>query len=75
MNLARQSRNHRFWTAAGSEAPRRFWKQPGARKAVSPLRSATAVQNFVGNEPAARLGILDFLFAGKETTRQHICPP
>jgi len=29
-----------FWTAAGSEAPRRFWKQPAVRKAVSPLRSS-----------------------------------
>jgi hypothetical protein len=40
-------RNHGFWTAAGSEAPRRFWTQPAVRKAVSPLRSATAVQIFV----------------------------
>jgi Arc/MetJ-type ribon-helix-helix transcriptional regulator len=31
-----------FWTAAGSEAPRRFRTQTVARKAVSPLRSATA---------------------------------
>jgi len=40
-------RNHGFWTAAGSEAPRRFWAQPTVRRAVSPLRSATAVQIFV----------------------------
>jgi len=39
-------RNHGLWTAAGSEAPRRFWMPPVVRKAVSPLRSATAVQNF-----------------------------
>jgi hypothetical protein len=38
---------HGFWTAAESEAPRRFWQQAVARKAVSPLRSATAVQIFV----------------------------
>src|SRR5688500_3045818 len=32
------------WTAAGSEAPRRSGTTPSASKAVSPLRSATAVQ-------------------------------
>ena len=35
-----------LWTAAGSEAPRRFRNQGRAGKAVSPLRSATAVHNF-----------------------------
>jgi hypothetical protein len=35
-----------LWTAAGSEAPRRFGSSIRNRKAVSPLRSATAVQNF-----------------------------
>jgi hypothetical protein len=39
--------NHGSWTAAGSAAPRHFRKPAGARKAVSPLRSATAVQIFV----------------------------
>ncbi len=42
----------RFWTAAGSGAPRRFWTAEFSRilfitllaKAVSPLRSATALQ-------------------------------
>ena len=34
-----------FWTAAGSEAPRRFGMVAWLAKAVSPLRSATAVQN------------------------------
>jgi hypothetical protein len=34
-----------FWTAAGSEAPRRFGSSIHNRKAVSPLRFATAVQN------------------------------
>jgi len=34
-----------FWIAAGSEAPRRFGGSIRSRKAVSPLRSATAVQN------------------------------
>ena len=29
-----------------AETPRRFWKQPVVRKAVSPLRSATAIQIF-----------------------------
>jgi len=33
------------WTAAGSEAPRRFWMATYFAKAVSPLRSATAIQN------------------------------
>jgi hypothetical protein len=37
-------RNCRFWTAAGSEAPRRFGKPSVVRKAVSSLHSATAVQ-------------------------------
>jgi len=40
-------RNHSSWTAAGSAAPRRFRKPASARKAVSPLRSATAVQILV----------------------------
>ena len=44
-----------FWTAAGSEAPRRFWKQPAVRKAVSPLRSATAVQIFVVRARSCRI--------------------
>jgi hypothetical protein len=35
-----------FWTAAGSEAPRRFGSSILSRKAVSPLRSSTAVQYF-----------------------------
>jgi hypothetical protein len=35
-----------FWTAAGSGAPRRFGCSIRSRKAVSPLRSATAVQNY-----------------------------
>ncbi len=33
------------WTAAGNEAPRRFESSDRIRKAVSPLRSATALQN------------------------------
>jgi hypothetical protein len=37
-------RNCRFWTAAGSEAPRRFGEPSVVRKAVSSLHSATAVQ-------------------------------
>jgi hypothetical protein len=58
-------RNHNFWTAAGSEAPRRFWRQPAVRKAVSPLRSslrcasprqaATAVQIFVVRARSCRI--------------------
>src|ERR1017187_7570476 len=36
-----------FWTAAGSEAPRRFGSFVRSRKAVSPLRSVTAVQILV----------------------------
>jgi hypothetical protein len=34
-----------FWSAAGSEAPRRFGNSVRSRKAVSLPRSATAVQN------------------------------
>jgi hypothetical protein len=34
-----------FWSAAGSEAPRRFYIVGQHPKAVSPLRSATALQN------------------------------
>ena len=37
-----------FWTAAGSEAPRRFGSCDRSPKAVSPLRSATAFQNLHG---------------------------
>jgi hypothetical protein len=37
-------RNGGVWTAAGSEAPRRCWKQGQAGKAVSSLRCATAVR-------------------------------
>ena len=37
-------KNGASWTAAGSGAPRRFRKQPVSPKAVSPLRSATALQ-------------------------------
>jgi hypothetical protein len=44
--MVQRSRNHQFWTAAGSEAPRRFGSSVRSRKAVSPLRSATAVQNY-----------------------------
>jgi hypothetical protein len=40
----REIRNLTIWSAAGSEAPRRFGEQRQARKAVSPLRSATALQ-------------------------------
>jgi len=43
--LARRRHNQLFWTAAGSEAPRRFGTTAPGGKAVSPLRSATAVQN------------------------------
>lgn len=35
----------RFWTVAGSEAPRRFGRDRCHQKAVLPLRSATAVRN------------------------------
>src|ERR1022692_992287 len=35
-----------FWTAAGSEVPRRFGSCNHGAKAVSPLRLATAVQNW-----------------------------
>ena len=58
-------RNHRFWTAAGSEAPRHFWTPPAVSKAVSPLRSslrcasprqaATAVQIFVVRARSSRI--------------------
>ena len=41
---ARMSKWQRFWTAAGSEAPRRFGDEENDAKAVSPLRFATAVQ-------------------------------
>ena len=44
-----------FWTAAGSEAPRRFGNAVSSRKAVSPLLSATAVQNLQTSEPASKL--------------------
>src|ERR1035437_7030306 len=60
-------RNHRFWTAAGSEAPRRFWKQPSARKAVSPLRSATAVQIFIVRARSCRIVLR--IFARKRRRR------
>jgi hypothetical protein len=43
-------RNHSFWSAAGSAAPRRFRQPKYVEKAVSPLRSATAVQIFVVRE-------------------------
>ena len=52
-------RNHGLWTAAGSEAPRRFWMPPVVRKAVSPLRSATAVQIFVIGAPSLQDCITD----------------
>jgi hypothetical protein len=42
-----------FWTAAGNEAPRRFrfLRAGSLPKAVSPLRSATALQKiFVGDD-------------------------
>jgi hypothetical protein len=48
-------RSHRVWSAAGSEAPRRFRKQGHARKAVSPLRSATAVQIFAVRARSCRI--------------------
>jgi hypothetical protein len=41
----RRDATQTFWSAAGSEAPRRFGSSVRSRKAVSPLRSATAVQN------------------------------
>src|ERR1019366_10746129 len=37
----------RIWSAAGSEAPRRFRNHAWSRIAVSPLRSATALHNVV----------------------------
>jgi hypothetical protein len=40
----------KFWTAAGSEAPRRFRSRAVASKALSSLRSATALQMLVGSE-------------------------
>jgi hypothetical protein len=40
-----ETQSKSFWTAAGSEAPRRFGSSVRNQKAVSPLRSATAVQN------------------------------
>jgi hypothetical protein len=39
-----------FWTAAGSEAPCRFGSCDRSPKAVSPLRSATAIQNLRGTK-------------------------
>ena len=36
-------RRHGIWSAAGSEAPRRFGKQAAPRKAVSPLRSVSSL--------------------------------
>jgi hypothetical protein len=39
-----QAETDKSWTAAGSEAPRRFGSSVRNRKAVSPLRSATAFQ-------------------------------
>jgi hypothetical protein len=39
-----------FWTAVGSEAPRRFGSCDRSPKAVSPLRSATAIQNLRGTK-------------------------
>jgi len=48
------------WTAAGSEAPRRFGSSLRNRKAVSPLRSATAVPKYlVAATPRCVLLLLD----------------
>jgi len=48
------------WTAAGSEAPRRFGHARRQPKAVSPLRSATALQNSCShlNQSLMELGAL-----------------
>jgi len=59
-----QSEPAASWTAAGSEAPRRFRMASALQeliaawlaKAVSPLRSATAVQNLCAFAPL-RLGV------------------
>ena len=51
------------WIAAGSEAPRRFGISVHDRKAVSPLRSATAVQSVRAFLACALLCLLVVLFA------------
>ena len=58
MNPARLMPQPQILDCGGNPAerePRRFWKQPAARKAVSPLRSATAVQIFVVRARSCRI--------------------
>ena len=58
MNPARLMPQPQILDCGGNPAerePRRFWKQPAARKAVSPLPSATAVQIFVIRARSCRI--------------------
>ena len=55
--LARRAATEAFWTAAGSAAPRRFGSPVRNRKAVSPQRSATAVQKLRGVRRSRRIAV------------------
>ena len=72
-------RSHRVWRAAGSEAPRRFRKQDHARNAVSPLRSAAALQIFVVPARSCRIAVqirtapTGFAFLLKSSLSVSIC--
>jgi A/G-specific adenine glycosylase len=62
-----------LWTAAGSKAPRRFGSTNGHSKAVSPLRSATALQNSCShlNQSLMELGAL---ICTRRSPSCAICP-